>query len=179
MLNELHALLAALPHKLVSLSAALLVTSVVFVLAERWYPLHTSPTLRKNWLADVAYFFLGATIPAFVLLLVFHFTVAALRPLGPMPWHTWIGSIPAVPAFLASVVLSEVAYYWAHRLAHEVPLLWRFHAIHHSAEHVDWLVNTRAHPLDLSFMRAFIFVCMYVLGFAQHAPQPNDWMPAV
>jgi len=73
-------------------------------------------------------------------------------------------------AFVASTLLAEVAYYWAHRLAHQVPFLWRFHSIHHSAPHVDWLVNTRAHPLDLSFVRAFIFVGMYGFGFGQRDP---------
>src|SRR5690606_26748899 len=38
--------------------------------------------------------------------------------------------------------------YWAHRLSHELPLLWRFHAIHHSVRRL-WLVNTgRFHFVD-------------------------------
>ena len=96
-----------------------------------------------------------------------HLLNALLSPLGPMPWYAWVADLSAPTAFVASTVLSEIAYYWAHRMAHQMPFFWRFHSIHHSAPHVDWLVNTRGHPLDLSFMRGFIFVCMYVLGFGR------------
>ena len=37
-------------------------------------------------------------------------------------------------------------------------------AIHHSAEDVDFLVNTRAHPIDMVFGRFCALVPMYVLG---------------
>jgi sterol desaturase/sphingolipid hydroxylase (fatty acid hydroxylase superfamily) len=46
------------------------------------------------------------------------------------------------------IVLSDFIIYWAHRLQHAVPFLWRFHSIHHSAEHLDWLAAHREHPLD-------------------------------
>jgi sterol desaturase/sphingolipid hydroxylase (fatty acid hydroxylase superfamily) len=38
--------------------------------------------------------------------------------------------------------------------------------IHHSAEHVDWLVNTRAHPVDMVFTRLCGLVPLSVLGLA-------------
>jgi sterol desaturase/sphingolipid hydroxylase (fatty acid hydroxylase superfamily) len=168
MWHEAQVLLLALPQRVAGLSVALLLAGLVFVAAERWFPLHPVPIAqRKNWLADVGYYYLGSIIPSFVMLLVVPLAVMLLRPLSPMPWHPWMAGLGATTAFVASAVMSEVAYYWAHRFAHEVPLLWRFHAIHHSPAHVDWLVNTRGHPLDLSFMRAFIMVCMLVLGFGQ------------
>jgi sterol desaturase/sphingolipid hydroxylase (fatty acid hydroxylase superfamily) len=48
-------------------------------------------------------------------------------------------------------------------------LLWRFHAIHHSAEHLDWLVNTRAHPFDMVFTRLSGLAPVYLLGLATTA----------
>ncbi len=164
---ELQAQVLAVPNKIIGLSITLAAVALVFVWAERKFPLHPQKTLRKSWLIDVGYFYIGAIVPAFVLLLLMHLTTALLSPLGAMPWHAWVAELPAPAAFLASTLLSEIAYYWAHRMAHQIPFFWRFHSIHHSAPHVDWLVNTRAHPLDLSFMRGFIFVCMYVLGFGR------------
>ena len=37
--------------------------------------------------------------------------------------------------------------YWTHRLFHG-HRLWPFHAVHHSAEHMDWLAATRVHPVN-------------------------------
>jgi len=52
------------------------------------------------------------------------------------------------------LVASEFGLYWAHRIAHEWPWLWRFHAVHHSVERL-WLVNTgRFHFVD-SFASVF------------------------
>ena len=174
MLLELQALALATPNKLLGLTLTLTVVGLVFGFAERKFPLHPQKTLRKSWLIDVGYFYIGAIVPAFLLLLFMHLIDSMLRPLGPLPWHAWVADLSAPVAFIASTVCSEVAYYWAHRLAHQVPFFWRFHAIHHSAPHVDWLVNTRAHPLDLSFIRGFIFVCMYLIGFGQRAPGSAD-----
>ena len=67
------------------------------------------------------------------------------------------------------LVVFEAGSYWGHRWSHEIPFLWRFHAVHHSAEHIDWLVNTRAHPIDMVFVRLCGLVPIYVLGLARTA----------
>ena len=66
-----------------------------------------------------------------------------------------------------ALVAGELGFCWGHRWTHEIPFLWRFHSIHHSAEEVDWLVNTKAHPSDIVFVRLSGFVPMYALGLAQ------------
>jgi sterol desaturase/sphingolipid hydroxylase (fatty acid hydroxylase superfamily) len=73
---------------------------------------------------------------------------------------------------VAALVVADIGTYWGHRWTHEIPLLWRFHAIHHSAEHVDFLVSTRAHPVDMVFTRLCGLIPLYVLGFA--APVSGD-----
>ncbi len=66
---------------------------------------------------------------------------------------------------LEMIVLSDFIIYWAHRLQHAVPFLWRFHSIHHSAEHLDWLAAHREHPLDTIYTVGLINLPAFVLGF--------------
>lgn len=63
------------------------------------------------------------------------------------------------------IVLSDFLIYWAHRLQHRVGFLWRFHAVHHSAEHLDWLAAHREHPLDTVYTIGVINLPPFVLGF--------------
>jgi sterol desaturase/sphingolipid hydroxylase (fatty acid hydroxylase superfamily) len=53
-----------------------------------------------------------------------------------------------------------------HRLFHQVPWLWRFHQIHHSSRHMDWLAGSRLHLVDIVVTSGLTFVPIYVLGFA-------------
>ena len=64
------------------------------------------------------------------------------RSAGPLsPW-------PLAAQVAGGLIGSEFALYWAHRLKHEWPSLWRFHAVHHSVRKL-WLVNTgRFHFVD-------------------------------
>jgi sterol desaturase/sphingolipid hydroxylase (fatty acid hydroxylase superfamily) len=49
---------------------------------------------------------------------------------------------------IEAVILADLGFYVAHRLFHGVPWLWRFHAIHHSIQELDWLAGVRVHVLD-------------------------------
>ena len=52
---------------------------------------------------------------------------------------------------LLACVFVEAFDYWPHRLLHEVPALWRFHAIHHNPTRLYWLNATRSHPVETAF----------------------------
>lgn len=55
-------------------------------------------------------------------------------------------SLTALPAFLLFMLISDFFDYWCHRAQHAMPLLWRFHAIHHSHD-LDVLHNV-VHPVE-------------------------------
>jgi sterol desaturase/sphingolipid hydroxylase (fatty acid hydroxylase superfamily) len=44
-------------------------------------------------------------------------------------------------------------------------MLWRFHAVHHSADQLDWLAGSRLHLVDIAITRGLTYVPIYVLGF--------------
>lgn len=57
---------------------------------------------------------------------------------------------------LAFTLVFFIAYdfgrFVAHSLLHDVPLLWEFHKVHHSAEVLTPMTSYRAHPVDLLVM---------------------------
>jgi sterol desaturase/sphingolipid hydroxylase (fatty acid hydroxylase superfamily) len=53
---------------------------------------------------------------------------------------------------------SEFGFYIFHRLEHENPILWRIHAVHHSAEKLNFFTSNRDHPVEtilITFARIF------------------------
>ena len=78
------------------------------------------------------------------------------QKVASQPW--WLQAVEVV-------VLSDFFIYWGHRLQHRVPFLWRFHSIHHSTEHLDWLAAHREHPLDTVYTMGLINLPAFLLGF--------------
>lgn len=69
--------------------------------------------------------------------------VGARDPIG-------IGAGPSrVLATLAGLLAIELGYWFAHWLCHEIPLLWRFHELHHSATAMTPLTALRQHPVEI------------------------------
>jgi lathosterol oxidase len=56
-----------------------------------------------------------------------------------------------------------------HRAFHRVPLLWRFHAIHHSSRDLDWIAGSRLHLVDVVATRSLVFLPLFLLGFQESA----------
>jgi sterol desaturase/sphingolipid hydroxylase (fatty acid hydroxylase superfamily) len=74
--------------------------------------------------------------------------------------HDWPLLLQLIPALL----ISQFGEYWAHRAMHEVPLLWRLHATHHSPGRLYWLNAGRFHPLDSAVLFTVALVPLLLLG---------------
>jgi sterol desaturase/sphingolipid hydroxylase (fatty acid hydroxylase superfamily) len=148
------------------LSMWLAVFAAVFVPFERIFALHSQKILRNGIVVDLGYYFLNGLLPGLVLAPPISLAVLGIHHFIP---GGVLGAIAAWPIWLkacATMMVGETAYYWAHRLSHQIPLLWRFHAVHHSAEELDFLVNTRAHPVDLVWSRIVMLTPIFALGLA-------------
>ncbi|MFZ1133688.1 MAG: sterol desaturase family protein [Candidatus Korobacteraceae bacterium] len=149
------------------LSVWLLLLMIVFVPLERLFAIAPQKTFRKAWPTDVGYFFLNGLLTKAVLVFPMAAMAWGLHRAVPEGIHLTVAGLPLWARLAGAMVAGELGYYWGHRWTHQIPFLWRFHSIHHSAPEIDWLVNTRAHPVDIVFVRLCGFVPMYALGLAQ------------
>ncbi len=67
---------------------------------------------------------------------------------------------------LIVVVVSDFAKYWTHRIHHEWPSLWPFHAVHHSADVLTPVTVARVHPVEIIIRNILTSV---MVGMAQGA----------
>jgi sterol desaturase/sphingolipid hydroxylase (fatty acid hydroxylase superfamily) len=121
--------------------------------------------VRPHWWTDACYL-LGQYL--FFNGLVF-WLLEKLRPwihLGtPDAVRHWVGSLNLWLQVVLVVLAGDFLIYWGHRLQHRVGFLWRFHSIHHSAEHLDWLAAHREHPVDSLYTILLVNLPVFALGF--------------
>jgi len=120
---------------------------------------------RPGWLTDLC-FFLGQYLVWNGLLFWFFLRLTGwLDTAAPASFRASVAAQPWYVQAMEVVILSDLCVYWGHRLQHRLPLLWRFHSIHHSAEHLDWLAAHREHPVDTVYTATLINLPAFLLGF--------------
>lgn len=143
------------------------VLAAIFVPMERMFALHRQPTFRKGWRTDLVHFVVNNLLTTVFVILALITVGAALTTLVPGGLRLAVAhqSLPlqAVEAFL----LASLFGYWGHRAAHTVPVLWRFHRVHHSIEEMDWLAAAHLHPIDQAFTRSCVILPLVALGFSR------------
>lgn len=141
---------------------------VPFTLVERWRPLRRQlPAFRRTGGGtDAVSFVVNEVLTGVGLLAVLVVTLPLVRYVIPTSIPRLLAAQPMWARSSEAFVVSEVCGYWGHRLSHEVPLLWRFHRVHHSATELDWLAPNRRHPIDGIVARTSTALPTLALGFA-------------
>ena len=145
----------------------LLGSTMIFILIEKLLPIYAQPVFRPGWQTDFTHFIVNHFIVGLVLLIVnflIHrfFGWAAYEPL-----QKGIAGLPFLAQLFLILLAADFVQYWTHRAYHEVPFLWRFHAIHHSAKYMDWMAGSRLHMFELIATRVSVLGIIYVLGFSK------------
>jgi lathosterol oxidase len=144
-----------------------LVLATVFVPIEQLFAHRPEQgVFRPGWTTDLAHFGVSHLLVQATVLLTLVPAATFFRWAVDPGLQAWVAGQPAALQFVEILFVADLTQYWAHRLFHRVPWLWRFHAIHHSSRHLDWLAGSRLHLVDIVVTRAVGFVPVYVLGFA-------------
>jgi len=146
----------------------LLGSSLIFIFIEKLFALRKDqPVFRPEWQTDLHHFIVNHMIVGFVLLatnLMVHKLFGWAANDGV---RGWVANLNFVVALFLIVLVADLVQYWTHRAYHEVPLLWRLHAVHHSVKSMDWLAGSRQHILELLITRTLVLAPIYVLGFSK------------
>ncbi|MBD8528254.1 sterol desaturase family protein [Pseudomarimonas arenosa] len=146
----------------------LLGSALIFIFIEKLFALRREqPIFRAEWQTDLHHFIVNHLIVGFVLLatnLMVHrlFGWAAHEGL-----RHWVQQLPWPLALFLAILVADLVQYWTHRAYHEVPLLWRLHAVHHSVKSMDWLAGSRQHVIELLITRTLVMAPIWLLGFSK------------
>jgi sterol desaturase/sphingolipid hydroxylase (fatty acid hydroxylase superfamily) len=148
----------------------LLLIAFVFVPLERMLARHPEQRVfRRGWMNDTIYLLLNGQFTSFCVgVLIVGMTMAA-GWLVPVSVRAAAAGQPYWVQIVEVIVLADTGVYFAHRAFHAVPWLWKFHAIHHSSEELDWLAAFRVHPLDQLVTKGFSLLPVFTLGFSDVA----------
>ena len=146
----------------------LLGSSLIFIFIEKLFSLRKDqPVFRPEWQTDLYHFLLNHMAVGFILLatnLLVHKLFGWASNDG---LRGWVANLPFWAGVMLIILVADLVQYWTHRAYHEVPLLWRLHAVHHSAKHMDWLAGSRQHIFEVLITRTMVLAPIYVMGFSK------------
>jgi len=146
----------------------LFLLALLFVPLERLFPrLPEQSSFRLGWTTDTVHFFVSHGLVQVLSFLILLPAVTVGRFVEPVGLQAAVRALPLPVQLLAAILVADLAQYAVHRAFHRVPLLWRFHAVHHSSRDLDWLAGSRLHVLDAVVTRALVLVPLQLLGFAE------------
>jgi sterol desaturase/sphingolipid hydroxylase (fatty acid hydroxylase superfamily) len=153
-------------HLLEGTGLSLLFLALVFIPMEKVFPAKANQKVfRTHWLTDLFYFLGQYLVWGFFVVWVLSYFSFWLDDILPASFRHQVRNQPIWLQAIEVIVLSDVIIYWGHRLQHKVGFLWRFHKVHHSAEHLDWLAAHREHPLDSIYTVGLINLPAFIMGF--------------
>ena len=143
----------------------LLLFAFIFIAIEKLFGRKKDQLIfRREWHTDLIYFTFNHILIGIFLIVVnsfvaqFHFAVSVTV-------QSFIQSLHIIVQFFLVMLVADIVQYWSHRAYHEIPFLWKFHAVHHSSEVMDWIAGSRLHIVELLLTRSLIFLPLVLLGF--------------
>lgn len=159
-------------EKLSGIVIGFIILSVVFAALERPFAANKAQkTFRAGYGTDLVYWFFTplvsktvASISAGILIAV----MFGIRPREVKDYifmrETWITGLPTGLQIIMLLVIGDIVGYWMHRWFHG-RRMWKYHAIHHCSEELDWLSSVRLHPVNSLFTTIAQAVVLLGIGF--------------
>ena len=131
---------------------------IVVVPFERLFPRQKHQRFKRPHLdLDIGYAMAAPVLNIIALTVGIFVGIVSLAWIPGLLIAPYVAMIPSQYKLIVGILLFDMTTYWAHRFYHEIPILWKFHSIHHSTEHMDWVSGFRGHPFDGTLIVPAIF----------------------
>jgi sterol desaturase/sphingolipid hydroxylase (fatty acid hydroxylase superfamily) len=174
-LDEIVALIHSIGQTTMRLLPILLVLGIVFAVLSYFSPCNPGkPWWRKRELfTDLAYWFVIPLVARYfrigLLVLGAAWLFGITSPEGLVAFYAdGFGPLAQLPLWGQAaifLVASDIMMYGIHRGVHR-PTMWRYHAIHHSSEDLDWISAARFHPVNIFLGSVLTDVVLLLAGIS-------------
>jgi sterol desaturase/sphingolipid hydroxylase (fatty acid hydroxylase superfamily) len=136
---------------------SLALAAVFTVLTSFWACNPGRPWWRKaDLVTDLCYWFFIPVITRYLRIglliagaaIVFRITTADGLVAFYDNGHGPLATLPLVAQMIVFLVGEDIILYWTHRYFHGAKM-WKYHAVHHSSEELEWISAARFHPVNL------------------------------
>jgi sterol desaturase/sphingolipid hydroxylase (fatty acid hydroxylase superfamily) len=97
--------------------------------------------------------------------LLFHITTADGLIAFYDNGHGPLAALPLAAQMIIFLVGEDIILYWSHRWFHG-RTMWKYHAVHHSSEELEWISAARFHPMELFLRSVAADVIMLLIGIS-------------
>ena len=125
-----------------------------------------SETRLRRWSTNLAIF---GTATILIRLLAFlalpvAATIAALQA-ERLGWGVFNDlDLPAWSEMVLAIMLLDLAVWFQHVISHHVPVIWRFHRVHHADRDFDLTTALRFHPVEIALSALYKVGIVFLLG---------------
>lgn len=168
-LNKSSAISIAVPGASLAFGVDWLILSfissvAIFTTLEKLMPRYQEQQiLRRFWKLDLAYFTINHLLITAVIFIGNWGAKVCDFAISPT-LQAYVQALPLWLQFMLVLLVADFILYWEHRLFHQIPALWKFHAVHHSVETMDWLAGSRSHIVSTFVERTVVIVPLYLIG---------------
>ena len=175
MFEELFAVVHSMGVTVFKLLPWFFALGIAFTLLSLVWPCNPGrPWWRKRELAtDLCYWFIVPLVARYlrigllVLGAAFLFNITTAEGLVEFydDGHGPLSQLPLMVQAAIFLVGSDIMMYWIHRAFHR-PAMWRYHAVHHSSEDLDWISAARFHPVNIFLGSVLADVVLLLAGIS-------------
>lgn len=116
------------------------------------------PIFSVGFVHDFSWWLILVPYQLFVLAPFIIFLTFLVDTYAPFLRIDTISGFPVFAQVIIVLLAADFLMWFSHMVRHKVPFFWKFHALHHSSEQLNFFTYVRVHPVDSLFAALIRFV---------------------